>query len=116
MNIISWLLLVTLVCLLSYQVLRNKKKEQAHRNLLNRVKCLRLHKMLHFLGVDEHEFLRVIPLSDVDRLIEQCSACITLDICDGCLRDGQRINNMSFCPNYKSLLEHSKAIYHHRSH
>ena len=116
MNIISWLLLATLVGLFTFQVLRGKKREQAHESLANRVKQLRLYKMLQFLGADHDEFLRAVPVSDVNRLIERCSSCATIDVCDGCLRDGHRVENMCFCPNYKSLSEHSETVFNYREH
>lgn len=114
MNIMSWILLVSLVCLLYLLGIWSKKREQAHGVLVGRVKRLRLYKMLQFLGANQNEFLRVVPVSDVDRLIERCSACNTVDICDNCLRDGHKVDSMSFCPNYKSLCEYSKIIYHQR--
>ena len=114
MNIMPWLLLATLVGLFSYQAFRYKKREKAHQTLVNRVKPLRLYKMLQFLGADQNEFLRAVPVSDVNRLIERCSSCGTVDICDGCLRDGHRVDSMSFCPNYRSLSEHSKTVFDYR--
>ena len=117
MNIIPLLLLATIVCFLASQALRNmEKRRHAHETLVNRVKRLRLYKMLQFLGANQDEFLRVIPISNINQLIDRCSSCGTIDICDRCLRDGYRVNSISFCPNYKSLCEHSKTIYHHWAH
>lgn len=116
MNIISWFLVATLVGLFSFQAFRNKKREQAHESLVNRVKHLRLYKMLQFLGADQNEFLRAVPAADVNRLMERCSSCTTVDVCDGCLRDGHRVDSMGFCPNYRSLSEHSKTICNYRDH
>jgi len=116
MSIISWILLAILACLLSYKIIRNKKREHAYQILVNRVKGLRLNKMLQFIGADRDEFLRVIPEPDIDQLIERCSYCGTIDTCDSYMRDGHRVESMSFCPNYKSLTEHSKVIYYHRRH
>lgn len=117
MNIIPLLLLATLACFLSFRTLRNnEKRKRAHETLVNRVKRLRLYKMLQFLGADQDEFIRVIPGSNINQLIDRCTSCGAIDICDRCLRDGYRVNSISFCPNYKSLCEHSKTIYHHLAH
>jgi len=115
MNFISLLLITTLVCLLSFQTLKKRERAQTQETLLNRVKRLRLYKMLHFLGADQEEFLRAVPKAEVNRLIERCSACSTLDECDRCLRDGHRVYSMSFCPNYKSLCGDSKTVYQNRT-
>lgn len=117
MNIALLVLFAIPACFLSFHALRNRKqKKHAHEALAKRVKRMRLYKMLQFLGVDQDKFLDVIPGSDIDLLIERCSACDTADICDRYLRDGYRVSGMSFCPNYRSLCEHSKTIYHHDSH
>lgn len=115
MNILPSLLLATLVCVFLFLALRNRKeRKHANDELIMRVKHLRLYKMLEFLGADQNEFLRVIPGSDIKSLVERCSSCNSLEICDRCLRDGYRIDSMSFCPNYQSLCAHSKVIFQHR--
>ena len=116
MSIISWLLITSLACFLSFKVLMNKKREHTYEILINRVKRLRLNKMLQFLGADRDELIRVVPTSDINRLIERCSYCDTIDTCDSCLRDGNKVDSLSFCPNYKLLSELSKTIYHYRTH
>ena len=95
-------------------VLLAKKREHAHEVLLYRVKRLRLHKMLAFLGINQDEYLRAVPPADINQQIHRCSHCKELDICDSCLRDGKSIVNMNFCPNHKSLTEHSNTIRLHR--
>ena len=95
-------------------ILTTKKREHAHEVLLNRVMRLRLYKMLRFLGVNQDEYLRVVPAADINRQIHRCSHCNALDICDSCLRDGKSIANLNFCPNHKSLIEHSNTIRLHR--
>jgi hypothetical protein len=112
MNSIPLILFAILACFLAFKTLKNRKqKRHAHEALVNRVKRLRLYKMLQFLGADRDKFLRVIPSPDINLLIERCSSCDTLDICDRCLRDGYKVNSMSFCPNYRSLCQHSKTMY-----
>jgi len=111
---ILWILIAVLVCGLAIQsarmVLLAKKREHAHEVLLNRVRRLRLHKMLAFLGINQDEYLRAVPAADINQHIHRCSHCKELDICDSCLRDGKSIVNMNFCPNHMSLTGHSKTI------
>ena len=119
MSGILWLLLAVLVCGIAIQaarmVLLAKKRARAHEVLLNRVMRLRLYKMLKFLGADHDEYLRAVPATDINQQIHRCSHCKALDICDSCLRDGKKLGNMDFCPNHKSLTEHSKTILLRRS-
>ena len=109
-----WILLAVMAGGLAIQVarrvLRARKREQSHEVLLNRVKRLRLFKMLKFLGADRDEYLRTVPVADINQQIHRCSHCKESDICDSILRDGKRIVNMNFCPNHKSLTEHSKIV------
>jgi hypothetical protein len=116
MSIILWLSLIALVGFLSFHSINTKQKQHAHETLVNRVKHLRLYKMLMFLGADQDEYLRTVPAADINRQIQRCSSCRALDICDSCLHDGHRVDNMNFCPNYSSLVESSKIIHQHRSH
>jgi hypothetical protein len=118
MSGILWLLLTTLLCGPAIQaarmVLMAKKREHAHEVLLNRVMRLRLYKMLKFLGANLDEYLRAVPAAEINQQIHRCSHCKIPDICDSYLRDGKRLGNMNFCPNYKSHFEHSNTIRLHR--
>jgi len=117
MNIIPWLLLAALMCFLSFRALkRTREREHTHEALVNRVKRLRLYKMLQFLGADQDEYLRAVPIASIIQQIERCSSCNTIEICDRYLRDGQRVDSMSFCPNYKSLSEQSQTVHLYRKH
>jgi len=116
MSIMLWVLLTTLVCFLSFQALRDKKRECAHEVLVNRVKRFRLYKMLLFIGADQDEYLRTVSISDINQQIDRCSSCSAIDTCDSYLRDGKKVDSMSFCPNHKSFSEYSKTIHLHRMH
>lgn len=108
-----WVLLAILACGLVIQgsrVLAARKHAHSYDVMLNRLMHVRLHKMLQYLGANEDEYLRTIPAADINKEIYRCSKCKTQDICDRSLRDGKLIVNMSFCPNYKSLIKHSMAI------
>ena len=118
MSEILWFLLAVLFCGLAIQFavigLRIRKRGHAHEVLLNRVMRLRMYKMLKFLGASPDEYLSVVPAADINQQIHRCIHCRTTEICDNCLRDGKRIVNMNFCPNHRSLTEHSKTVHLHR--
>ena len=115
MSHILWLLLAIFVSYLAFQArgktASTKHREQAHEQLVKRVKRYRLYKMLKFLGADPDEYLHTIPAEDINQQIERCSLCPSPDYCDRCLHDGMRVDNMDFCPNHQSLSEHSKTIH-----
>ena len=75
-----------------------------------RVKSLRLHKMLEYLGVDQVEYLRKVTAPVIEQQIYRCSQCTNTEICDGCLRDGRCFIDMHFCPNYPSLMAQSQNL------
>ena len=118
MNILPWLLFAALTCLLAFQTTRRtqrtKLREQAHETLVNRVKRLRLYKMLKFLGADQDEYLRTVPMAEINRQIHRCSQCKEPEVCDRHLGDGKRVDNLDFCPNQESLAEQSKTIHQSR--
>lgn len=117
-GIILWFFLVLLVCGLAIRaarmVLITRKRTHAHEVLLSRVKRLRLYKMLKFLGADQDEYLRAVPVADINQQIHRCSHCKSPDVCDSYLRDGKKMADMDFCPNRKSLTEHSKTLLQRR--
>ena len=119
MSTVLWFLFAVLVCgvavVVAKAVLSAKKNEQAHEMLVSRVMRLRLYKMLKFLGANPDEYLRAVPAADVNQQIHRCAHCNEPEICDGFLRDGKRVADMDFCPNHKSLTEHSKTVFKQRS-
>jgi len=118
MNGTLYLLLIVLACTLAIlftkRILMAKNREQAYGVLLKRVRSLRFYNMLEFLGANPEEYLRVIPTADINMQIHRCSRCSTLDTCYSALANPKKIVNMDFCPNYKSINENSKTIYHSR--
>jgi len=118
MSALLWLLLLVLASILLYQTVArlmwDKQNEHAHQTLLNRVKQLRFHKMLEFLGADVDAYLRHVPIADINRQIHRCSLCRTNDACDNHLRDGRRIDDMNFCPNHQSISANSKTLFGQR--
>ena len=84
--------------------------------LKQRVTRLRLSRMLAFLGADLDEYLKNVPREEIEKHIRNCEGCKALDSCDDCLQDGKAILDMNFCPNYRSLTQHSKTLAHNRLH
>ncbi|UCE88338.1 MAG: hypothetical protein JSW10_08225 [Pseudomonadota bacterium] len=76
--------------------------------LLQRVRRLRLAKMVEHLGVDLGEYIARMPRAAIARHIQNCRRCSDVDTCDAIFRDGRRISDMHFCPNYGSLNANSK--------
>lgn len=70
----------------------------------------RLYKMLGFLGVNFGDYISKLSEEEILAHIENCGACQDIPACDRCLRDGQFVSNLDFCPNYKSLIECSKTL------
>ncbi len=89
-----------------------KKKQRilVHEQLRHQVTGLRLSKMLAYIGVDLDAYLDKLPPEQINQHVFNCKQCAELEICDACLRDGKIIKKMSFCPNHRNLMSHSKTI------
>ncbi len=112
------IILVFLIVLLGFCValeiisvmVKSKKKKHLHEVLIRRITQLRLSKMLKFLGADIEKYAQKVPVADINLHIHRCWRCTEHKTCDGCLRDGKRVDDMSFCPNHEALTQHSKTI------
>ena len=69
------------------------------------INTLRLGKMLALLKIPLDQYLTAVPLPIISRHVSACQACTELGTCNRCLQKGVLQKNMSFCPNYQSLLE-----------
>ena len=118
MNSILWPLLIMLACVplihVARVVLMAKKRARAHEVLLRRVMRLRLYKMMKFLGLNADEYLRTTSGTDINQQTHRCVHCKALDNCNTCLNSGERIVQINFCPNHKSLTEVGDAFRPHR--
>jgi hypothetical protein len=114
MNELTIILLVLVGCGGIWLMKRVWGRYLAERRAFNarrkELKSLRLTKMLEYLGVDLTDYLRKVPVSDVEQHMSRCKKCKNTEICDACLRDGKQVANMHFCPNYQSLTLHSKTF------
>ena len=78
--------------------------------LYNMVRRYRLSKMLQFIGLKLEDYVKFIPEYQIKKHIVRCRRCPNIATCDLCLHDGRFVQDMHFCPNYKSLMEYSKVM------
>ena len=109
--LILLLSLVTGSCLvITHHWRKGRQRHQDFQQLRQRVVQLRLSKMLTHLGASLEDYTRIIPRSEIEKHVRNCTQCAELETCDACLRDGRVILDMHFCPNYGSLTAHSRTI------
>ena len=70
----------------------------------------RLSKMLAFIGIKLDDYIMRLPLAAIQQHIINCHDCLNIRTCDRCLRDGEYINDMNFCPNFQSLMMYSRIM------
>jgi hypothetical protein len=76
------------------------------RELVARVRALRIHRMLAHLGLSLRRYLRKARPLDVERQLLVCQHCGMKDTCDDCLQRGKDIKEGTFCPNFPKLLRY----------
>ncbi len=115
-----WTIMLGLVSVaLSILVAINQYKEyqREHQELLREkekfrraVSKYRLSKMLTFIGIQLDDYLVRIPYEAIRKHIINCKNCPNIRTCDRCLRDGEYVADMNFCPNYQSLMAYSRIM------
>ncbi len=75
------------------------------RRFAERIRSLRLSKMLAHLGVNQAEYLHSRPVSDIEMHMRRCNACDNKGECDDKLEGEAPTDNYDFCPNEPSLRE-----------
>jgi len=78
-----------------------------HQHKLAKLRSYRLSKMLKFLGIDQEKYIEKMPSQSQWMHMNNCQHCPNTVECDDHLSDGKPILDMSFCPNYISLIKHS---------
>jgi len=68
----------------------------------------RLSSMLRYLGIRIDNYIMNLPEEEIRKHLTRCRTCHNVPTCDRCLRNGETINNMNFCPNYPFLFAYSK--------
>lgn len=111
---VALLVLALIVLVVAGLVVRNSMRRGAVARrsnrtvLLQRVRRLRLAKMVEFLGVDLRDYIARMPRPTIARHIQNCRRCRDVETCDAMFRDGRRVADMHFCPNYGSLNANSR--------
>ena len=82
----------------------SQQGENFYQNLLERIKQLRMHKMLQALGVDEKEYTRGNPVNEIEMHMNRCQECGNTEQCDAELEIGKIKHAYQYCPNNEDLL------------
>ena len=76
---------------------------RCRRNIIERIKALRIDKMLSHAGIKRSRYLRKAGPLTIEKHLLVCKRCGTTDICDECLKQGKDIPEDSFCRNFREL-------------
>ncbi len=76
------------------------------RELTERAKSLRMHRMLNRLGVSLPGYVKRTPTIDVEKHLVRCGCCPDTDACDDYLERGRNMDPDTFCPNFQDLQKH----------
>lgn len=85
---------------MSYAILTNfHTGRQFRRALVERVKRLRLFRMLERRGIDAEEYLHRHPVVEIERHIRACEGCGETAVCEKALSSRAAQVDLSFCRN-----------------
>ena len=73
------------------------------RELTERAKALRIHRMLERLGVSLPGYIKRTPSIDVEKHLVNCGCCPDTDACDDYLKGSKEKEPDAFCPNFQEL-------------
>ncbi len=104
------LLIITGCFAMVCAIIKSRKEKKLRQELAMQLKQLRLFKMLSHLGADIDDYIRKLPVNEIENQLRDCFNCEELAKCDTCLRDGKVVFDMNFCPNYRPLIESSKTV------
>ena len=115
LTIILGLISVALLVLAGITQYQQYQKEQQDslrlkENFRRAVCKYRLSKMLTFIGIKLDDYLVRIPYEAIRKHVINCKNCPNIPTCDRCLRDGEYVSDMNFCPNYQSLMAYSRIM------
>ena len=92
-------MLIGVVCVCCYN-------RRCRRNVIERIKALRIDKMLNHAGISRARYLRKAKPLTIEKHVLVCKCCDTTDICDECLEQGKDIPEYTFCRNYRELIRY----------
>jgi len=93
------IMLVGVVCVCCYN--RRCRKE-----VIDRIKALRIDKMLNHAGISRARYLRKAKPLTIEKHVLVCKQCNMTDICDEYLNKGKDIPEGTFCRNYRELIRY----------
>jgi len=79
---------------------------RCRRDIVRRIKALRIDKMLNHAGISRARYLRKAKPLTIEKHLLVCEDCGTTDICDECLEQGKHIPEYTFCRNYRGLIRY----------
>lgn len=93
-------------------ILNNFKMGQRTReSLTERIKMLRLNKMLEKRKINLMGYLHTVPIHKIENQLRNCESCMNIDECDKELASIKKEDiNFSFCPNAESFTELREKI------
>lgn len=93
------IMLVGVACVCNYN-------RRCRRDVIERIKALRIDKMLNHAGIKRARYLRKAEPLTIEKHLLVCKHCDTTDICDECLKQGKDIPEYKFCRNYRELIRY----------
>lgn len=81
----------------------SKQGEIFYQKLNDRIKPLRMHKMLHALGIDDKEYTRGRQVNEIELHMNRCQNCGNTEQCDSELETGVATHAEEYCPNNEDL-------------
>ena len=85
----------------------SRQGDTFYQNLVERIKQLRMHKMLQALGIDEKEYTRGNQVNEIEMHMNRCQQCSNTEQCDSELESGEIKHADQYCPNNEDLLNSS---------
>ena len=108
--IIVFFILLSIIIIIGLFRSITKSSQQGdifYQNLLDRIKQLRMHKMMQALGVDEKEYTRGNQVNEIKMHMNRCQECANTEQCDSELESGEIKRADQYCPNNEDLLNSS---------
>ncbi|MFO1436224.1 MAG: DUF6455 family protein [Gammaproteobacteria bacterium] len=118
MNIVSLLVVLALAALAAYMAVRMSVAisgdfhagRQFRRALIERVRRLRLQRMLDRRGISAEEYLHRQPAVDIEQRIRACESCDATQQCDVALASRKEDTDLSFCANDEAFNRYRNVV------
>jgi hypothetical protein len=118
MNVVSLLVVVAIAMLAIFMAIRIsvailgdfQTGRQFRRALTERVRRLRLQRMLERRGIDADEYLHHQPIVDIEKRIRACESCDSTQQCDIALASRKDETDLSFCANDEALHRYRHVV------